>query len=89
MLGGAASADKFGMRFGGEMLGAIVEVLNGIACLKGVAEFAESFHEETLLSVAVFALAQLHKVFDLLVVAALDVGVFHLVIGGCSKEGRL
>lgn len=77
------------MRYGGKMLGAIVDGFNGIARLEGVTEFAKPFHQETFLSVAVFTFAQLHEVFDLLVVAALDVGVFHLVIGGCSKEGRL
>ena len=75
------------MGFGWKMLGAIVEGFDGVTCFEGMAEFQETFYEETFLAVAVFAFAEFDEVFDLLVIAALDKRVLHIWVESLLIDG--
>ena len=52
-----------------------------------MAELAQTFDQKALLAVAVLAFAKFDEVFDLIVLAALNVGVFHII--GLNKGRKL
>ena len=54
-----------------------VDGLDLVARIDGMVGFAKTLNDETLLAIAVFALSKFDEVFNLVVIAAMNVVFFH------------
>ena len=71
--------DKSFVRLGGKIFRAVINDFDLVAGAEGMSELAQTFDQEALLAVAMLAFAEFDEVFNLIVLAALNVGVFHII----------